>query len=86
VTWYCKDHLPGYSGATAPRGKERGMKTMKSRKLWAMIAAVLGSVAAALAGEVTWAQALMACAGVVVAYLAGQSYVDGQEAAAKGGE
>jgi hypothetical protein len=28
----------------------------------------------------------MACAGVVVAYLAGQSYVDGQEAAAKGGK
>jgi hypothetical protein len=58
------------------------MRTLKSRKLWAMIAAVLGSVAAALAGEVTWAQALMAAAGVVVVYLGGQSYVDGQTASA----
>jgi len=58
------------------------MKKLQSRKLWAMVAMVLGTIATALSGEVTWTNAIMACAGIVATYLAGQSYVDGKKAVA----
>jgi hypothetical protein len=41
AAWYCKDHLPGYSGATAPKGKETEVKTgAKTTEFWVTLGAI----------------------------------------------
>lgn len=54
---------------------------IKSRKFWfALLGALLPIVAQALTEEVQLAEALRLSAGVVVAYIFGQGYVDGKAA------
>ena len=54
---------------------------LKSRKFWfALLGALLPIVAQALTEEVQLAEALRLSAGIVVAYIFGQGYVDGKAA------
>ena len=68
-----------------PRKKAKKMMAMqsklKSRKFWfALLGALLPIVAQALTEEVQLAEALRLSAGIVVAYIFGQGYVDGKAA------
>ena len=59
------------------------LEKLKSRKFWfALIGALLPIVAQLLTGEVGWEAALQMSGVVVVGYIFGQSYVDGQGAIA----
>ena len=52
---------------------------LKSRKFWfALIGAVLPLVAQSLTGAVGWQESLSLSAAVVVSYIFGQAYTDGQ--------
>ena len=54
---------------------------LRSRKFWfALLGALLPIVSQALTEEVQLAEALRLSAGVVVAYIFGQGYVDGKAA------
>jgi len=56
---------------------------LKSRKFWfALLGAVLPIVAQAFSSAIDPWQAAQLSAGIVVAYIFGQGYVDGQSAAA----
>ena len=56
-------------------------RKLKSRKCWfALLGALLPIVAQALTEEVQLAEALRLSAGIVVAYIFGQGYVDGKAA------
>ena len=51
-----------------------------SRKFWAMVVAVVGSLGAALSGQLGWTEAILACVGVIMAWITGQSIVDSRKA------
>jgi hypothetical protein len=48
----------------------------KSKKFWAAIAAVVGTVASALGGAITWPEAINAIVAAVSAYIIGQGIAD----------
>lgn len=54
------------------------MERLKSRKFLLTLSAMLTSLAAALAGEIIWRDAIVAIVGAVMAYVGGEAYVDGQ--------
>ena len=59
------------------------MEKLSSRKFWfALAGAMLPIVAQGLTGEVGWEEACMLSVGVLMSYIIGQGYVDGQTAAA----
>ena len=58
------------------------LEKLKSRKFWfALIGALLPIIAQVFTGEVGWEAALQMSGVVVVGYIFGQSYVDGQAGA-----
>jgi len=55
------------------------LEKLKSRKFWmALGGALLPIVAQAMTGEVGWEEACMLSVGVLMSYIIGQGYVDGQ--------
>lgn len=53
---------------------------LKSRKFWfALLGALLPILTQLLTGELGWETALTLAIGVIVTYIFGQGYVDGQE-------
>ena len=59
------------------------LEKLKSRKFWfALLGALLPILAQFLTAEVTWEVALQLSSAIIVAYIFGQGYVDGQEASA----
>lgn len=60
---------------------------LKSRKFWfALMGAILPLLAQYFTGEVGWAEAIMASSGIIMSYIFGQGYVDGQAVAQVEGE
>ena len=56
---------------------------LKSRKFWfALLGATLPIVAQAMTNEVGWGEAVTSSIAVLMAYIFGQGYVDGQSAVA----
>ena len=56
---------------------------LKSRKFWfALLGATLPIIAQAMTGDVGWGEAVTSSVAVLMAYIFGQGYVDGQSAAA----
>jgi uncharacterized membrane protein len=54
---------------------------LKSRKLWlALLGAILPIIAQVLTQEVGWQEAVMSSVAIVMSYIFGQGYVDGQKA------
>jgi uncharacterized membrane protein len=59
------------------------MDKLKSRKFWfALIGAVLPLIAEGLTGAMGWDEALTLTIGILISYILGQGYVDGQAASA----
>lgn len=59
------------------------MDKLKSRKFWfALVGAVLPLVAEGMTGTMGWDEALTLTVGILISYILGQGYVDGQAAAA----
>lgn len=55
------------------------LEKLKSRKFWmALGGALLPIVAQGMTGEVGWEEACMLSVGVLMSYIIGQGYVDGQ--------
>ena len=56
---------------------------LKSRKFWfALLGATLPIIAQAMTNEVGWGEAVTSSIAVLMAYIFGQGYVDGQSAVA----
>ena len=59
------------------------LEKLKSRKFWfALMGALLPIVAQALTDDIATADAITMSVGVIVSYIIGQGYVDGQAASA----
>lgn len=50
-----------------------------SRKFWLMVIAVVGTIGAALAGEITMSQAIMTSVAAIMAWITGQAIVDARK-------
>ena len=59
------------------------LEKLKSRKFWfALLGAILPIVASILTGDVALDEAITLSVGILVSYILGQGYVDGQAASA----
>lgn len=57
---------------------------IKSRKFWfALVGAIMPLVAAAMTEEVAWNEAIMGSVALIMSYIFGQGYVDGQKEKSK---
>jgi hypothetical protein len=68
---------------TTPIKTNKIIETLKSRKFWIMVLAVLGAVSGALAGELTWAQAIQAAIASLMTWVMAQGMVDAKKVTEK---
>ena len=57
------------------------LEKFKSRTFWlALVGAILPIIAQSMTGEVGWEESIMMSVGILMSYILGQGYVDGQAA------